>query len=100
VRHLLELGAARNGRTLTPAIETESFELIRHYVMQENAVGFQIPIGLSTSKQDTIAHRALSAKDVPFGQLLLGQMKWRTLPVASSKFGQQLVSALSQYAEL
>ena len=100
VRHLLELGATRSGRTLTPAIETESFELIRHYVMQENAVGFQIPIGLSTSKQDTIAHRALSAKDVPFGQLLLGQMKGRTLPVASSKFGQQLVSALSQYAEL
>ena len=100
VRHLLELGATRSGRTLTPAIETESFELIRHYVMQEDAVGFQIPIGLSTSKQDTIAHRALSAKDVPFGQLLLGQMKGRTLPVASSKFGQQLVSALSQYAEL
>lgn len=100
VRHLLELGATRSGRTLTPAIETESFELIRHYVMEEDAVGFQIPIGLSTSKQDTIAHRALSAKDVPFGQLLLGQMKGRTLPVASSKFGQQLVSALSQYAEL
>ena len=100
VRHLLELGATRSGRTLTPAIETESFELIRHYVMQEDAVGFQIPIGLSTSKQDTIAHRALSAKDVPFGQLLLGQMKGRTLPVASSKFGQQLVSALSQYTEL
>ena len=100
VRHLLELGAAQSGRTLTPAIETESFELIRHYVMQEDTVGFQIPIGLSTSKQDTISHRALSAKDVPFGQLLLGQMKWRTLPVASSKFGQQLVSALSQYAEL
>jgi DNA-binding transcriptional LysR family regulator len=100
VRHLLELGATRSGRTLTPAIETESFELIRHYVMQEDAVGFQIPIGLSTSKQDTIAHRALPAKDVPFGQLLLGQMKGRTLPVASSKFGQQLVSALSQHAEL
>ena len=100
VRHLLELGATRSGRTLTPAIETESFELIRHYVMQEDAVGFQIPIGLSIAKQNTIAHGALSEKDVPFGRLLLGQMKGRTLPVASSKFGQQLVSALSQYAEL
>jgi DNA-binding transcriptional LysR family regulator len=100
VRHLLELGATRSGRTLTPAIETESFELIRHYVTQEDAVGFQIPIGLSTSKQDAISHRALSEKDVPFGRLLLGQMKGRTLPVASSKFGQQLVAALSQYAEL
>jgi DNA-binding transcriptional LysR family regulator len=99
VRHLLELGATRGGRALPPAIETESFELIRHYVTQEDAIGFQIPIGLSTSKQHTIAHRALPEKDVPYGQLLLGQMKGRTLPVASSKFGQQLVSALSRYAE-
>ena len=97
VRHLLELGATRSGRPLTPAIETDSFDLIRHYVTQEDAIGFQIPIGLSTSKQDTIAHRPLSARDVPFGRLLLGQMKGRTLPVASSKFGQQLVAALSQY---
>lgn len=99
VRHLLELGASRSGRMLTPAIETESFELIRHYVTQEDAVGFQIPIGLSTQKQATIAHRALPEKDVPFGRLLLGQMKGRTLPVASAKFGQQLVAALSKYAE-
>jgi DNA-binding transcriptional LysR family regulator len=97
VRHLLELGAARSGRKLTPAIETESFDLIRHYVTQEDAIGFQIPIGLNTSKQDSIAHRPLSEKDVSFGRLLLGQMKGRTLPVASSKFGQQLVAALSQY---
>lgn len=98
VRHLLELGATRSGRTLTPTIETESFELIRHYVTQEDAVGFQIPIGLSAQKQDTIAHRALSEKDVPSGRLLLGQMKGRSLPVASSKFGQQLVAALARYA--
>ena len=97
VRHLLELGATRSGRALTPAIETESFDLIRHYVTQEDAIGFQIPIGLSTAKQDTIAHRPLSEKDIPFGRLLLGQMKGRTLPVASSKFGQQLVAALSRY---
>lgn len=98
VRHLLELGATRRGRALPPAIETEAFELIRYYVTQEDAVGFQIPIGLSVSEQDTIAHRPLSEKDVPSGRLLLGQMKGRALPVASSKFGQQLVAALSTLA--
>jgi DNA-binding transcriptional LysR family regulator len=96
VRHLLELGATRSGRPLTPSIETESFDLIRHYVTHEDAVGFQIPIGLKTSEQDTIAHRPISERDIPFGRLLLGQMKGRTLPVASSKFGQQLVAALSR----
>ena len=96
VRNLLELAASRSGRTLTPAVETESFDLIRHYVTQEDGVGFQIPIGLNVSEQDTITHRPISEKDVPFGRLLLGQMKGRALPVASAKFGQQLLLALSK----
>lgn len=98
VRNLLELAAARVGRTLTPVVETESFDLIRHYVTYENAVGFQIPIGLSTETQHTIAHRPVSKKDIPIGRLLLGQMKGRALPVASAKFGQQLVAALEKRA--
>ena len=32
VRHLLELAAARKGYLLTPMVETESYELIRHFV--------------------------------------------------------------------
>jgi|TARA_R110002126_G_scaffold169756_1_gene318715 DNA-binding transcriptional LysR family regulator len=99
VRHLLELGATRIGRPLAPAIESESFDLIRHYVEHENAVGFQIAVGLNVTEQDSIAHRPLSEKDVPFGRLLLGQMKGRALPVASAKFGQQLAAALSKRAE-
>lgn len=96
VRNVLELAAARKGQTLTPEVETGSFELIRHYVTHENAVGFQIPIGLKESEQSSIAHRPISEKDVPAGQLLLGQMKGRTLPVASAKFVQQLIVALSK----
>lgn len=97
VRHLMELGAASIGRSLTPAVETESFDLIRHYVTQENAVGFQIPIGLQPEDQANYTHRPLAARDVPPGRLLMGQMKGRTLPVASAKFGQQLVTALEAW---
>lgn len=98
VRHLLEIAATRSGRVLTPAVETESFDLIRHYVTHENAVGFQIQIGLNVREQAAIDHRPLSETDVPHGRLLLGQMKGRSLPVASSKFGQQLVAALTERA--
>ena len=97
VRHLLELAATRRGQTLRAAVETESFELIRHYVTEENAIGFQIPIGLSERQQDAIEHRPLTEKDVPAGRLLLGQMKGRTLPVASAKFAQQIVVALEAH---
>lgn len=96
VRHLLELGAKKIGRTLSPMVETESFELIRHYVIHEDSVGFQIPIGLDTGRQESIAFRPVSKKDVPVGQLLLGQMKGRVLPVVSSRFADQLVLALKQ----
>lgn len=94
VRNLLELAATSIGRSLTPTIETESFDLIRHYVTQENAVGFQIPIGLKSPHDADFGHRPLAERDVRPGQLLLGQLKGRALPVASAKFGQQLVAAL------
>lgn len=94
VRHLLDLAARRRNLTLTPQVETESFELIRHYVLHEDAIGFQIPIGLQADADNDarITHRPLSERDVPPGQLLLGQLKGRTLPVSSAKFVQQLVA--------
>jgi DNA-binding transcriptional LysR family regulator len=94
VRHLLELAAARKGYLLTPVVETESFELIRHFVSHENAVGFQIPVGLNPHERSGIAHRPLSDNDLPAGQLILGQRKGRALPVASGKFSQQIIAAL------
>lgn len=98
VRNLLELAATSIGRTLTPTVETESFDLIRHYVTQENTVGFQIPIGLKPPQEAGFGHRPLAERDVRPGQLLLGQMKGRALPVASARFGQQLVASLEALA--
>lgn len=98
VRHLLTQAAALRGRTLNAAVESESFEFIRHYVLHEDAVGFQIPIGLKLENDHMLAHRAISGRDVEGGQLLLGQMKGRTLPVASTKFAHQLALALAARA--
>lgn len=99
VRHLLDLAARRKNLILTPQVETESFELIRHYVLHEDAIGFQIPIGLHEDAADRagITHRPLSERDVPPGQLLLGQKKGRTLPVSSAKFIQQLLAVLEGF---
>lgn len=94
VRHLLEIGAARRKRSFDPVLETGSFELIRHYVIEEDAIGFQIPIGLLPDGQRGLAHRPISERDVPPGRLLLGQMRGRVLPVASAKFARQLEAEL------
>ena len=96
VRHLLDFAARRGTRRVSPLVETESFELIRHYVLYENVIGFQIPIGLRPT-DDSIVSRPISERDMPAGNLILGQMRGRALPVASARFAMQLSAALKDY---
>lgn len=94
VRHLIDGATKRGSRRLRPIVETESFEFMRHYVLHEGAVGFQIPIGLSAGPRHGLAIRPVSQRDVPVGHLLLGQLRGRSLPIASALFARQLSSAL------
>ncbi|WP_075222144.1 LysR family transcriptional regulator [Acuticoccus yangtzensis] len=95
VRHLLDLATHRMSEGLKPVLECDSFELARHYVREEGAVGFQIPIGLKPDDVGDLAIRPVSQRDVAAGHLLLGQMRRRVLPVASARFALQLTTALA-----
>lgn len=97
VRHLLDFAARRGQRRVSPLVETESFELIRHYVLHERVIGFQIPIGLHGFDDSRLVHRPISERDLPPGNLILGQMRGRTLPVSSARFAMQLAAALKSY---
>lgn len=97
VRQLLELAAARRGETLTPMVESDSFEFLRHYAANEAILAFQIPIGLAPPLHDgDPVSRSVDERDVPAGVLLLGQLRHRALPVASARFADQLVTALQK----
>lgn len=97
VRFLLDQAMKHGTRRLNPIVETESFELIRHYVLHERAVGFQIPIGLTGPGDGAILFRPISERDIPPGNLILGQKRGRTLPVASARFSMQLAAALKDF---
>lgn len=99
VRALLEMGAKRGSRPLKPSVETDSFDFMRHYVLHENAVAFQIPIGLNFAPESTLVSRPVSARDIPAGSLLLGQQRGRSLHVASARFAQRLTRTLELLAE-
>ncbi|MEQ1943926.1 LysR family transcriptional regulator [Mesorhizobium sp. VNQ89] len=99
VRHLLDFAARRGTRRVSPVVETESFEMIRHYVLHENVIGFQIPIGLRAIDDRSVVYRPISERDLPAGNLILGQMRGRTLPVASARFAMQLSTALRDYEQ-
>lgn len=93
VRHLLELAMHHRSRRLAPVVEADSFELMRQYVLYEKVVSFQVPIGLPAS-DPRLAIRPLPPRDIRPGLLLLGQMRGRTLPVASAQFALQLAGAM------
>ena len=94
VRHMIEASAHRLSRTTDPVVETDSFEFIRHYVLQEQCLGFQIPIGLQADPARPMVFRKISSKDIPIGHLFLGQLKGRTLPVAPARFALRLTAIL------
>ncbi|MDF1854605.1 LysR family transcriptional regulator [Pseudooceanicola sp.] len=99
VRALLDTAAALGSRPLNPIAESDSFEFMRHYVRHENAVAFQIPIGLHCGPDSDCVMRPISTRDMPPGNLLLGQMRGRTLPVASARFAQGLAQAMEPFRE-
>lgn len=94
VRHLLDFAARKGSRQVSPVIETESFEYMRNYVLHEQLLGFQIPIGLQDPGDGSLVFRPISARDVPAGSLILGQRRGRSLPVASARFALSLAAAL------
>ncbi|RAI01550.1 hypothetical protein DLJ53_08980 [Acuticoccus sediminis] len=94
VRHLLDVALRRSSRKLRPVVEADSFEFMRRYVTHERAVGFEIPIGLTGAVAQGLTVRPLDAADVAPGHLLLGQLTGRTLPVAASRFAEELAEAL------
>lgn len=100
IRHLLNLAMRRMQRHFAPVIESDSFEFTRHYVLQESAIGFQIPIGIRHEPALSLNCLPLDERDLPIGNLFLGQMRGRSLPVASSRFAQQLSGALLEYSEV
>lgn len=99
VRVLLDAAAKKSAyRQIEPVVESESFDFMRHYVLHENALAFQFPIGLDLSAPQGFVARPLSVRDVEPGNLLLGQLRGRALPVASGRFLQQLATALQTHS--
>ena len=99
VRDMIDGALMRHGRSARPMVESDSFDFMRHYVLNENVIGFQLPIGLRPKPNDEVVIRPLSQLDLPAGSLFLGQQRGRTLPVASAKFGQSLMQSLAAMSQ-
>ncbi len=95
VRVLLDQASARLGRKIEPVLETDSFEMVRHFASYGQGIGFQIPVGLNSLARPDMSFVPIVERDVSGGELFLGHLRGRTLPVAALKFATQVVTALS-----
>ncbi|MEM9230699.1 MAG: LysR substrate-binding domain-containing protein [Pseudomonadota bacterium] len=95
VRVLLETAAQRSlSVELNPMIESDSFDFMCHFSEWEKMISFQFPIGLDMGRAPDMVARPLAVQDVAPGNLLLGQQRGRTLPVASARFMRELTASL------
>ena len=96
VRVLMDHAVRRlSSAKINPLIESDSYDFMRHYGTNEDLISFQFPIGLSLTPETGLVSRPLSERDVAPGNLFLGQLRGRTLPVASARFVRDLVRKLN-----
>lgn len=99
IRHLLQGALVRASLPLQIAIESDSFEVLRSYAEREHVVSFQIRGGIPVRGGNLVA-RELDERDLPQAQLVLAQLRGRSLSVATSKFVNQISGTLhSRYGE-
>nr|WP_067298970.1 LysR family transcriptional regulator [Marinobacterium profundum] len=99
VRNLLEMATRRTSSTLNPMVESDSFEFLHRHAIAEDMITFQIPIGLPMETLSSgMVSRPVDERDVPAGSLYIGQLKSRILPVAASRFSDQIIETfLNRY---
>jgi DNA-binding transcriptional LysR family regulator len=90
-RQILERAVANLSISITPTVESNSFEFLKYYVLHENAITFQIPIGVPQNDEiDGLVTIPIDERDVTSGMIYVGQLSGRILPVASARFADEI----------
>lgn len=93
-RQLLEQVLGRGNLRFNVVAQSNSFEFLRNLSIRDKVISFQIKIGTSGIETAGLAVRDIDDRDVPRGDLVFGQLHGRGLPVAASRFSEQIVETL------
>lgn len=100
-REIIENRLATSSAKFDIALEANSFEMLGGFVMTTDVITFQIEIGAMGWRADPrYAVRPISDADTPYGPLVLGHLKGRTLPVAASRFAERLTRSMDSLRAL
>ncbi|WP_232628704.1 LysR family transcriptional regulator [Methylobacterium sp. Leaf118] len=96
IRHHIEHALARRGVEMRATVESGSLEFLRNVVLREDVVSFQVPSGIP---EDPRLHsRPIDTRDLDPMCVVLAQLRGRLLPVAATKFADQLAARLNRQA--
>lgn len=100
-REIIDDRLAGSSTKLNIVLEANSFDMLSGFVGASRAITFQIDIGaMGWRKDPRLAVRPVAAADQAYGPLVLGQLRGRTLPLASAKFAEQLARRLDEVRTL
>lgn len=95
-RALIDAALMRISRKPDIMLQSNSFEFLKNYVLQNHAVTFQSPIAMNADLPgDGLIMNPLDPQDLKPSLIFFGQRAGRTLPVASARFADQIAKSLS-----
>lgn len=93
---LLEAQAHSSRISLHPVMKSNSFIFLQNYILNSNAVGFEIEIGLGEDVANSLIKKPIALKKTNKISVQLIQLRGRTLPVAAAKFARQVSASFDQ----
>ncbi len=97
IRSILDRAAERAGIKLSPALESNSLDMLRLMSQSSDALSFALAINLRPSlAEDGLVAVPMNHASVPPGTLVAGHLRGRALPVAAARFLEVVVKALAQ----
>lgn len=93
IREILEAATASKRLVMSPAVESNNLSLLEQMAGKGDGIGFTIPLDMQASTSQ-LAYVPLETRDVPLAHLFVGQLRFRTLPVASAKFIEDVRKSL------
>lgn len=97
IRQVLDIAAEKIGVALTPALESNSLDLLRLMSQDSEALSFSLAINLRPNLEiDRLVAVPLDTPEMAAGALIAGHLRGRVLPVASARFLEEVNKELTR----
>ncbi|MEM7289061.1 MAG: LysR substrate-binding domain-containing protein, partial [Pseudomonadota bacterium] len=100
IRNLLDQSAIRLGLNLRSVVQSDAREFLRDYNRQYLQLSFEIAINADRTNENTeLVAVPINTQDVPPGNIFVGHLRGRTLPVAAARFLEQVTTDMAKRFE-